>query len=231
LGSDEFHTTELLGEALMKVLIADEQPMLLEGIRHMLELDDRFEVAGTVRSGSAVLPAVIRTRPEVALLDIGLPGLDGYECLLLLQERHPEIKVVLLAQTPEAIDVSRAFRLGACGVIVKDIVTTDFARAVYEAVTGGTFQSVSGPQRSQKVAAAEAVGLTTREVEIVRAVAQGLSNREIAHSLRIAEPTVKFHLSNVYRRLRVTNRTEAARWALSTGVASEHLRSGATAVA
>src|SRR5277367_4504354 len=179
----------------MKILIADDQPVVLEGIRHMLELDGRFEIVAAVQSGSAVLPFVVRARPDVALLDIDLPGLDGFDCLTLLHERFPQVQVVLLADNMDAIDVAKAFTLGACGVIAKDIVTTEFARAVYDAVSGGAYQSVSGPAQSRKASAAEVAGLTARETQIVRAVAQGLSNREIARSLRIAEPTVKFHLS------------------------------------
>jgi DNA-binding NarL/FixJ family response regulator len=214
----------------MKILIADDQPVLLEGIRHMLELDDRFEIVAAVNTGSAVLPFVSRTSPDVALLDVGLPGLDGFACLALLQERFPAVRVVLLADSISAIDIAKGFALGACGVIVKDILTTDLATAVHAAVTGDAYTNVGEPKRTRPERAARTAGLTAREVEIIQAVAEGLSNREIARSLHITEPTVKFHLSNIYRRLRVSNRTEAARWALSNGVAAEHTHSTTAAV-
>ena len=214
----------------MKILIADDQPVLLEGIRHLLDLDDRFEVVAAVHTGSSVLPFASRTKPDVALLDVDLPGLDGFQCLILLQERFPEVKVVLLADGISPTDLAKAMALGARGVIVKDILTNDLATAVHAAVTGEAYTQVAEPpKRAQSERAARTAGLTARELEIVRAVAQGLSNREIARSLHITEPTVKFHLSNIYRRLRVSNRTEAARWALSTGVAAEHPRSTVTA--
>jgi DNA-binding NarL/FixJ family response regulator len=223
-------TAKLQREALMKILIADDHPVLLEGIREMLDLDDRFEVVAAVHTGSSVLPFVSRTSPDVALLDIALPGLDGFECLILLRERFPAVRVVLLAERISATDTAKAFALGACGVIVKDILTTELAAAVYAAVSGEAYVSVDEPEPSRRDRAARTAGLTAREVEIVTAVAQGLSNREIARLLHITEPTVKFHLSNVYRRLRVSNRTEAARWALSTGLAGgEHPRGTVTA--
>lgn len=203
----------------MKILIADSQPIALEGIRHLLDEDARFDVVATVQTGAGVLPLVARTRPDVALLNANLPGMDGYDCLVLLQEQHPEIRVVMLGEQRDSIDLVRAFSLGASGVILKDGSEQNLASALYEAATVGGYSSApsaSKPRHNQ----ANAMGLTDRETEVVRAVADGLSNREIAQRLNIAEPTVKFHLSNVYRQLRVTNRTEAARWALSTGVAA-----------
>jgi DNA-binding NarL/FixJ family response regulator len=215
----------------MKILIADDHPVLLEGVRELLDADDRFEVVAAVHTGAAVLPYVARTTPDVALLDVGLPGLDGFDCLILLQDRFPTVSVVLLAESISALDTAKAFALGACGVIVKDIRTTELATAVHAAVNGDAYVSVDEPEPRRRDRAARTAGLTARELEIVQAVAQGLSNREIANRLHITEPTVKFHLSNVYRRLRVSNRTEAARWALSTGVAGEHPRGSVPAVA
>jgi DNA-binding NarL/FixJ family response regulator len=208
----------------MKILIADGNPIVLEGMRCVLEEDGGFEIVATVERGPAVLPLVARTSPDVVLLDADLPGLDGFQCLALLQERHPELHVVLLCEAAEARDLVRAFGHGASGVIVKDIPKSEFGPAIRQAVDGGYASAprsaaVRRGRWAQRRAAGSA-GLTPRETEIVRAVADGLSNREIARTLRIAEPTVKFHLSKVYRRLEVTNRTEVTHWAVATGIAN-----------
>lgn len=218
----------------MKILIAEGNPIVLEGMRCVLEEDGGFEVVATVERGAAVLPFVDRTSPDVVLLDAGLPGLDGFACLAVLKARHPDLHTVLLCDAAGTQDLVRAFGLGAAGVIVKDIPRSEFGPAIRQAVDGGY---ASAP-RSAAVRrgrwtprrAAGSAGLTPRETEIVRAVADGLSNREIARSLRIAEPTVKFHLSKVYRRLEVTNRTEVTHWAVATGLANG-LRDAAPATA
>lgn len=216
----------------MKILIADGNPIVLEGMRCVLEEEADFEVVATVERGSAVLPFIARTSPDVVLLDVALPGLDGFACLALLHERHPDVRAVLLSDGADAGDLVRAFSHGAAGLILKDIPKGEFASAIRQAVSGGY---ASAP-RSAAVRRGRwtprripgSAGLTPRETEIVRAVADGLSNREIARSLRIAEPTVKFHLSKVYRRLQVTNRTEVTHWAVATGIA-DGLRDSAPA--
>lgn len=218
----------------LKILIADGNPIVLEGMRCVLEEDGGFEVVATVQRGAAVLPSVARTSPEVVLLDADLPGVDGFACLELIHARHPELHAVLLCDAAEPRDLVRAFGHGASGVIVKDIPKSEFAPAIRQAVDGGYASTprsaaVRRGRWAQRRAAGSA-GLTPRETEIVRAVADGLSNREIARSLRIAEPTVKFHLSKVYRRLEVTNRTEVTHWAVATGIANG-LRDGAPATA
>jgi len=210
----------------MRILVADDQPMELEQLRELFEADPRFEVVASVRSGSAVLPFVTRTEPDVAVLDVDLPGLDGFECLLLLQERFPAVRVVLLAWQISPVDLAKAFALGASGLILKDELERGLLAAVHDAVTGTAYRTAG---REPAATPAQLAGLTAREVQILGAVAKGLSNRDIARSLRISEPTVKFHLSNIYRRLRVSNRTEAARWALSRGIADERPASAATA--
>jgi DNA-binding NarL/FixJ family response regulator len=218
----------------MKILIADGNPIVLAGMRSVLEDEDDFEVVAAVERGSAVLPFVARTSPEVVLLDATLPGLDGFACLALLHERHPEVHAVLLCDSAEAGDLVRAFAHGAAGVIVKDIPKGEFGPAIRQAVSGGYASAPRsaamrrGRWTPRRVPGS--AGLTPRETEIVRAVADGLSNREIARSLRIAEPTVKFHLSKVYRRLQVSNRTEVTHWAVATGIA-DGLRDGAPATA
>ena len=201
----------------MRVLLADEHPLLLAGLREVLETDGGFEIVGEATHGSEVLPLVAHSRPDTVLLALRMPGVDSVVCLDKIRAAHPSVNVVMLANDPDPNQIQSAFRHGACGVLLKTIDSRDLAAAIRQAVDGTAFHA-SGLPAIADDAAAQTTDLTTRELEIVRAVAGGHSNRAIAQELLIAEPTVKFHLRNAYRKLGVSNRTEAARWALERGL-------------
>jgi NarL family two-component system response regulator LiaR len=181
------------------------------------EHDVRFEVVGATTSGSAVLPLVNQLRPDIVLLDIGLPGIDGMVCLELLRDRFPHVKVVMLSAFSEPEYMRMSFARGAAGYILKTISPTDLVSALRQIVEGNAYLLLPASQAPDTAAEH---GLTERETDILRRVAQGLSNAAIGRELFVTEQTVKFHLTNVYRKLGVNNRTAAARQAHRLGIVS-----------
>jgi DNA-binding NarL/FixJ family response regulator len=203
----------------VKVLIADDHQLVLNGIRSALNSTDDMEVVGEARRGSQVLPLVNQLRPDAVLLDIRMPEMDGLACLELIRKRFPDVRVVMLSVHNDAERIESALRRGASGYIVKSISPADLGAALRNAVEGTVFHAFGSPSGDTSGGDTTEAGLTERELSILRAVARGLSNRAIGRELWVTEQTVKFHLTNIYRKLGVANRTEAARAAFRLGVA------------
>ena len=206
-----------------KILIADDHPLLLEGIRQVLEEDGRFEVVAEARNGADALSQLERLDVEVALLDVRMPGMDGFECLDRIRVAHPRVKIVLCSMQSDPVQIQAAFRRGACGYVVKTVDPRDLPSAVRQAIDATAYHAQGLPALHDE-ASGRQLGLSDRELEIMKAVARGLSNRAIARELWITEQTVKFHLTNIFRKLGLANRTEAAGWALSKGLQEPSLR-------
>jgi DNA-binding NarL/FixJ family response regulator len=204
----------------LKLLIADDHPLLILGIHRTLANEPRLTVVGTVRNGADVCAETKRLQADVVLLDLRMPGLDGLQVLESLREEQPEVKAVVFSMVadPEAIEAS--FKRGASGFILKTIDPLDLAPAIRQAVEGTAFHA-RGLPGSEHERATLAAGLTRRELTIMKAVARGLTNDAIAKELWVSEQTIKFHLTNAYRKIGVKNRTEAARWAFDQGLLYE----------
>jgi DNA-binding NarL/FixJ family response regulator len=216
---------------MRRVVIVEDHPLMQSALEATLERADGFTVVGTATSGLQAEPLVLRTQPDLVLLDLMLPGLDGLSCLALLRERHPETTVVVLSGTEDEEIIERALSGGAAALVKKSISPADLpvllrqvlqgsvkfatpriARAV---VTKATRQSQLDVVRAE---ACGETGLTARELEVLEMVARGLPNRAVAEELFLSDQTVKRHLRKVYRKLGVANRTEAARTAYSLGL-------------
>jgi DNA-binding NarL/FixJ family response regulator len=201
----------------MKVLVADDHRLMVEGIRRALEGAEDIEVVGEASTGSQVLPLVRRLRPDVVLLDMRMPQMDGLTCLDQLQKNCPDVKVIVLSVFSDPERIQAAFKHGASGYIVKSVNPIDLASAIRQAVEGTVFHAIGLPEVDER-SLGKAAGLTERELSILKAVAQGLSNAAIGKELWVTEQTVKFHLTNIYRKLGVSSRTEAVHSAYERGI-------------
>jgi DNA-binding NarL/FixJ family response regulator len=203
----------------MKILLADDHALMRAGLRLAL-VSSGFEVVGEAERGSEVLPLVRRRSPDVVLLDLRLPEMDGLTCLQRLGEQFPDVKVVMCSVSSDPDQIQGAFKRGACGYILKTINPVDLGSAIRQAVEGTAYHALGLPAMNEETFARSA-GLTDRESEIIKAVTRGLSNKAIAEDLWVTIQTVKFHLTSIYRKLGVSNRTEAAGWALAKGLLYE----------
>jgi DNA-binding NarL/FixJ family response regulator len=202
---------------MLRVLIADDHPLTREGVRMALDVAEDIELVGSACNGAELMPLIPRTDPDIVLLDIRMPLMDGLTCLELIRRRHPDVRVVMFSQLTEPDVIQTALKRGATGYIVKSIDPEGLASALRQAYAGTVFHAL-GAGEIDPEANARAAGLTRREIAILKAVARGLSNQAIAKELWVTEQTVKFHLTNVYRKIGAKNRTEAARCAYQLGL-------------
>src|SRR6201987_1504436 len=200
----------------MKVLIADDHRLIVEGVKRALQEAPDFEVVGECSSGSQVLPLGGRTNPDIVLLYLCMPGADGLACLSRIRKQYPEVKGVVLSVSTDENVIQTVLKRGASAFIVKSINPIDLPSALRQAVEGTVYSPIGLPDPGDS--AARAAGLTERETAILAALARGLSNEAIGKELWVAEQTVKFHLTNIYRKLGGANRTEAARLAYQNGL-------------
>jgi DNA-binding NarL/FixJ family response regulator len=204
----------------LRVLLADDHRLMLEGIRGALERARDIEVTGEATSGAQLLSLLGHARPDVVLLDLRLPDVEGLTCLETIRQRYPSVKVVMLSAVADPSEIRNALDSGASAYIVKSINEEDLAAAIRATVSGSVFcfESVGCPATATDTAES---GLTERQTQILRAVARGLTNRAIAREFWLSDQTVKFHLHNIYRALGVSNRTEAASYAHEHGLVEQ----------
>src|SRR3954447_3472191 len=200
----------------LKVVIADDHKITLDGVRRTLESVDDIDVIGTASSASQVLPLVKRTAPDIVLLDIRMPGIDGITCLELLRKNHPDVKVVMLSAYSERDQVQTALSRGASAYIAKTVNPADLPSALRQVIEGTVYHAIGVvDERGQHDLDAD---LTERELTVLQALARGLSNKAIGHEFWVTEQTIKFHLGNIYRKLGVQNRTAAVHYAHQHGL-------------
>ena len=204
----------------MRVVLADDHQLMLAGIRRALEADGGFEIVGEARNGADVVGIVDQSKPELVLLDVRMPNVDGLACLEEIKRRHPEIKVVMLSASQDEQLIEAALRGGASAYLVKNIEVDDLPSTLRQTLEGNVYRTI-GVTAAPEPRGARAAGLTDREISILTALARGLSNDEIAKEFWVARQTVKFHLTNIYRKLGVRNRAEAMRKAYSFGLVDQ----------
>jgi DNA-binding NarL/FixJ family response regulator len=202
-------------ERSIKLLIADDHPMIIAGIRQMIERYEDIDVIGEANTGPQLIELVERRRPELVLMDLNMPGLSGAECIERIRGSWPETKIVVLSACDEPAAIDAALGAGASAYILKSATTIDVASVVRQAVSGAIFHApLNAPAQTRTGNDSRAPRLTDRERSILSAVASGLPSAAISRELWVSEHTVKFHLTNIYRKLGVSNRASAVRYAL-----------------
>jgi DNA-binding NarL/FixJ family response regulator len=199
----------------IKLLIADDHPMIIAGIRQMIGRCDDIDVVGEAHSGPQLIELVGRRRPELVLMDLNMPGLSGTDCVERIRDSLPATKIVVLSACDEPAAIDAALRAGASAYILKSATTIDVASVVRQAFSGVVFHApLNAPRYGSPRHDDEVPALTDRERSILSAVASGMPTAAISRDLWIGEQTVKFHLTNIYRKLGVSNRASAIRYAL-----------------
>jgi len=217
-------------EATLKVLIADDHPLMLQGIRRALEASDDIDVIGEARSGEEALALVERRNPDLVLLDLHMPGLHGLETIAELKRRFPDLKAVVISASDDRASIDSALLAGASAFILKSVSPMDIPSVLRQASAGAVYHVPSAPRVSHEdQVAVSGPDLTPRETTILMAVAGGLTTKAISQDLWLSEHTVKFHLTNIYRKLGVSNRSAAVRYAFENDLAPSGALPGAQA--
>ena len=206
-------------EAPVRVLLADDHRLMREGTAALLAADDRIDVVGLARDGREALAMSERRRPDVVLLDLNMPVLDGLEACARLRKAEPAPEVLMLTVSEEEPDLYAALRVGAAGYLTKDVPPADLIEAVLAVARG---EPRIAPAMASRMLAElgradpapdPLAVLSDRERDVLALIAEGLRNREIAERLVISETTVKTHVRHVLEKLRFRNRAEAAAFA------------------
>jgi two-component system NarL family response regulator len=202
----------------IRILVVDDHFMVRMGLSASLNVEPDMEVVAEAGDGEAALEAYRQHRPSLVLMDLRLPGMSGTDCTVAMIREFPDANILILSTHSGEEEIYRAMQAGARGYIVKSIIREELLRAVREVYQGRHYLD---PIVTSHLAERRAHrSLSSREVEVLRMVARGLGNKEIASALNIAEVTVKLHVSHVLEKLSVKDRTEAATAALQRGIIS-----------
>jgi DNA-binding NarL/FixJ family response regulator len=216
---------------MIRILLADDQPLVRAGLRTVLASDPGLEIVAEAADGRSALAAVDRYRPDVALLDIRMPGMDGLTAAESLRASHPAVRVMIITTFDEDRYIARALDAGVHGFLLKSGDPYELISGIKAAVDGGTVLApavahrivrvLHGPELADRLAARTGVqALTPRERDVLTLIGAGLSNAEIGRRLHLAEGTVKIHVSALLGKLNLTNRVQAAIYAYRAGLAS-----------
>ena len=207
----------------IKVLVADDHEVVRTGLVSLFNGSD-IKIVAEAATGSDAVKMAVKHKPDVALLDIRMPGMDGLDALEKIHAEAPSVKVVMLSTYDNPTYVARAVALGASDYVLKGASRQDLINTITSAAEGkspcrsGEMQRVAGAMSKTQVTGENDVPLTNRETQVLRHVALGLSNKEIGRALTISIETVKEHVQNILRKISVTDRTQAAVWAVRRGL-------------
>jgi two-component system, NarL family, response regulator LiaR len=212
----------------IRVLLVDDHAVVRKGLRALLEREPGIQVVGEAEDGERAVQLAERLRPDVVLMDLEMPVLNGTEATRRISERDPEARIVVLTSHAAEEDVFPALKAGAQGYLLKHSPPEDVLRAIRRAHTGETvlhptiarlvLEDLRRPPRPRLPATTDP--LSERELEVLRLIARGMSNQEIADNLVVGEATVRSHVSAILRKLQLASRTQAALYALREGLAS-----------
>lgn len=206
----------------IRIAIADDHHIFSEGLKRLLMSERGFAIVGQAANGYEAISVAEKLHPDVLLLDVAMPVLGGVEALTSIDTEH--VRVLLLTAGIEAADLLRAIQLGARGVVLKEAAPEQLLQAIYDVMRGKyvlasrTAENLAEAVRRVRSDPGQTFGLTTRELEIVAAIVDGQSNRDIATALHITLATVKNHLTNIFDKTGVSSRLELAMFALRHGL-------------
>ncbi len=209
---------------MIKLMIVDDHSMVREGLKQLLELDEEFVVVSQASDGKEGLERLINDKPEVLLLDINLPNMNGLEMLKEIKERHIDVKVLILTIHNEVDYLMKAVEIGCDGYVLKDSDSNLLKRAIYSVYNGNSFiqpsltPALNAGMVGKTIMDEKVNELTRREIEVLKLIAEGLFNKEIASTLDISERTVKNHVSNIFKKIDVSDRTQAAVFAIKNNL-------------
>ncbi len=210
----------------MKIVICDDQAIVRDGLAMLLKLDRKIEVVGLAQDGLEAIELVEQEAPDLVLMDLKMPGVNGIEATRRIRARYPQIKVLVLTTYDDDEWIFDAIRAGAAGYLLKDTPHAEVVAAVKGTVAGGAYtdpsvtekliRAVAGQQPQQATLVTDK--LTAREIDVLRVLARGLNNATIAEVLHLSEGTVRNHISAILAKLDVSDRTQAAVIAIKHGV-------------
>ena len=203
----------------IKILMADDHPVVRAGIRGMLETQPDFEVIAEAENGREALDQTSKHTPDVVLLDLRMPEMDGVEAIGKIKENHPDIHILVLTTYDTDADIVRAVEAGATGYLLKDAPREELFRAVRATARGETVLAPPVAARlMSKVRDKGDTALTAREIDVLMLVARGANNQDVGEKLHISTATVKSHLLQIYQKLGVSDRTAAVTTAIERGI-------------
>ena len=215
----------------IKVMLVDDHEVVLEGLIRILEKQGGIQIVSVAGSAEEALEKLERFPPDVIVVDIQLPGMNGIELIKRIKKSHPEIEAITLTVFDDEQFARQAIKAGAIGYVIKDAAKDELVKAVRSAAKGETLISTSvarklidemtEPAAKRKKKAEGFEGLSQREVDVIKLMARGHNNRQIADLLYISEHTVKVHIRNIFRKIDVTDRTNAVLWAIDRGLVLE----------
>jgi DNA-binding NarL/FixJ family response regulator len=209
--------------AVIRVAIVDDQPLFTEGLGRIVGAQPGMEVVGTAQDGASGVRMCQELKPDVILMDISMPVMNGVVATRRIRDLLPDAKVLILTVHADDVHVFRGIKAGASGYLLKDCTPEDLSRAIKTVHAGDT---IMAPEIARKMLLAfeeadqepSAPRLTERELEIITALAHGQGNKQIARGLHISEKTVRNHISNIYKKLHVYDRTQAVLYAIKEGL-------------
>ena len=218
-------STSPLNRAI-RIVVADDHPVVRFGVKNMLTSDPGFEVVGEAEDGDQAVTETLELEPDVLLLDLAMPRLPGLEAMRAIMSRSPRVKILLLTSTISTQQIIEALQIGARGIVLKDSVAGDLGEALRAVLSGDYWiggQRVNNlltalhdlMQKASTIPERKTYGLTPRELEVVSCIVEGCSNKDIAKQFTISEETVKRHLSNIFDKTGVSTRLELALFAIS----------------
>ena len=216
---------------MIKVLIADDQELIRESLKIILDMDNDIKVVGVAEDGQKVLAQIEKNSPDIILMDVRMPELDGVLCTKIVKEKYPDIKIIILTTFDDDEYVFYALKYGASGYLLKGCSVQELTSAIHTVMNGGSilnqgainkvvklFSQLAQTNIAMKVDAKNVNELNRTERNVASLVGRGLSNKEIAEALYLSEGTIRNALSSTLSKLNLRDRTQLAIWAVQTGV-------------